>query len=278
MTPLPFDPMPIRKKLLAQGAEKYSWLTPYEKYDEVLGKYSEWLLTLRKKGMIVADAHGAINNYLAFVRKKEPGYFVCGDGIHPNPTGHLPAARELLQAWQAPAEVDVAEMDGLERKSGEVTAVSLGKKGEYRFNWTTHLPMPLNPQLDRRVIEHEQITRGLNKHRLIFTKTEDRNQFFEGEKKLGEVSKEELAKGLDMTRFPDLSTNKKSAGVWNLVEERQKILGLAWLTDVGHKRPDTPKGLPLEEAKAKADKLEAKIRELAQPAKITLRLVPVKKP
>ena len=80
-----------------------------------------------------------------------------------------------------------------------------------------------------------------------------------------------------MTRFKDLSTNACAAGVGKLTVERDQLLGLAWLTDVGHKRPDTPKGIPLAEAQKQAAELEAKIRKLAEPAKITLRLVPTDK-
>src|SRR4051812_6918124 len=47
MTPAPFDPQPVKAKLLPASAEKFSWLRPYEGYDDVLGRYSEWLVTLR---------------------------------------------------------------------------------------------------------------------------------------------------------------------------------------------------------------------------------------
>lgn len=52
-----------------------------------------------------------------------------------------------------------------------------------------------------------------------------------------------------------------------LIEDRQRLLGLAWLTDVGHQRPDTPKGIPLVEAKAKAESLEKKIRAMIADSK-----------
>jgi hypothetical protein len=46
---------------------------------------------------------------------------------------------------------------------------------------------------------------------------------------------------------------------------------------VGHKRPDTPKGIPLADAQKQAAELEMNIRKLAEPTKIMLRLVPVLK-
>src|SRR5262249_20432923 len=126
LTPLPFDPQPVKDKLLPRGAEKYSWLKPYEDYDDVLTRYSEWLLTLRDQGMVVADPHGAINRYLAAARKDDPKYTLAGDGIHPGATGHALAARELLLAWHAPADADAAEIDAKAGKAvrGDVSDVA----------------------------------------------------------------------------------------------------------------------------------------------------------
>ena len=90
-----------------------------------------------------------------------------------------------------------------------------------------------------------------------------------------EFTAEELGGGVDLTRLKDLTLNRRSAEVGRLTAERQKLLGLAWLTDVGHKRPDTPRGLPLDEARKKAATLEEESRKLAAPMKVGLRLVPV---
>jgi len=58
----------------------------------------------------------------------------------------------------------------------------------------------------------------------------------------------------------DPEWTKPAAPVMKKIEDRQRLLGLAWLTDVGHKRPDTPKGVPLAEAQAKAAAMEKEIR------------------
>ncbi len=47
------------------------------------------------------------------------------------------------------------------------------------------------------------------------------------------------------------------------IRKRGRILADAWLTDTGHTRPGMAKGLPLDEAKAKAGELEKQIREIA---------------
>jgi lysophospholipase L1-like esterase len=276
LTPLPFDPQPVKDKLQPKGAEKYSWLKPYEDYDDVLTRYSEWLLTLRDQGPVVADPHGAINRYLAAARKDDPKYTLAGDGIHPSATGHALAARELLRAWHAPADADAAEIDARAGKGvrGEVSDVAV-EKGVVTFAWRTRLPLPHDPKWDTRLLEKEPVDEQLGRHRLTVSGLEkERYVLYEGETKLGEATRAELAAGVDLLKFKELSTNRRATEVWPLVEQRAKLLGLAWLTDVGHKRPDTPKGLALDEAQRQAAELEGRIRKLAAPAKLTLRLVP----
>ena len=48
-----------------------------------------------------------------------------------------------------------------------------------------------------------------------------------------------------------------------LIQQRQRLMRDAWLTDTGHKRPGMKKGLPLAEAQSKAAELEKQIRELS---------------
>ncbi len=50
--------------------------------------------------------------------------------------------------------------------------------------------------------------------------------------------------------------------VLRLVQQKQRLLKDAWLTDTGHQRPGMKRGLPLEEAEAEASRLDAEIRKL----------------
>ncbi len=52
----------------------------------------------------------------------------------------------------------------------------------------------------------------------------------------------------------------KVTGFTQAIRKRGRILADAWLTDTGHTRPGVAKGLPLDEAKAKAGELEKQIR------------------
>jgi lysophospholipase L1-like esterase len=278
MTTPPFDPQPVRDKLLPRSAERFSWLHPYEDYDDTLTRYSDWLLTLRDKGFLVADAHGAVNRYLAAARQDDPKYHLAGDGIHPNATGHWLMAQELLRAWHAPAEVDSAEVDVPARKvrQGDVTDLAV-EAGEVRFAWRTRLPLPADPQWDPRLAERERIAERFNRQRLKVAGLErERYELWEGDRRVGEAGREELGSGLDVTRFPGLSTNARSTELGKLVEKRQLLLARAWLSAVGHKRPGTEPGLPLEEAQRQAEPLEAQLRKVARPVTLRLRLVPAK--
>lgn len=96
---------------------------------------------------------------------------------------------------------------------------------------------------------------------------------FEGDRPLGALTREQLEAGFNLLQYTELSLNRRSVELLSLVRERERILGGAWLTYVGHKRPDTAIGLPLEEARTKAKILEDKIRGMAKPVPISLRLV-----
>jgi hypothetical protein len=60
------------------------------------------------------------------------------------------------------------------------------------------------------------------------------------------------------------------------VQKKQRILGLAWLTDVGHKRPDTRKGIPLGKAKEYGTEIDKEVRELIKPVELRLRIAAAK--
>jgi lysophospholipase L1-like esterase len=53
--------------------------------------------------------------------------------------------------------------------------------------------------------------------------------------------------------------------VLKLVQQKQRLLKDAWLTDTGHKRPGMKRGLPLDEAEQRAGELDAEIRKMLTP-------------
>ncbi len=62
-----------------------------------------------------------------------------------------------------------------------------------------------------------------------------------------------------------LSKHSQGDELLKLIQQRQRMTKDAWLTDVGHLRPGMNKGLPLAEAKTKAEEFEKQIRQLAAP-------------
>lgn len=277
-TPAPFDPLPLRSNVLPKSSEKFSWMQPYEDYDSVLTRYSEWLLTLRGEGLLVADAHTAISHYLAEIRKTEPSYKISGDGIHPDATGHWLIAQELLGVLKAPADVDAIEIDAAKARvnNGKVDYLAV-EKGTVRLRWPSRLPLPMDSRWDRRLAEQEKIAEKFNRYRLVVRGLgQARYDLFEDDRRLATFSKAQLAAGVDLSKLALLSTNKRADSVARLTAERQQILGLAWLTDVGHNRPDTPKGLRLTVAEHKAEELDKQLRKLAEPRPVALRLAPAR--
>lgn len=98
LTPPVFDPLPIRNRVAV--ADKVDSNHPFEKYNEVLDFYSDWLLDMRDQAKWqVLDIHGPMNAALAEKRKSDPQFTFSKDGIHPGPAGHLIMAHAVLDAW-----------------------------------------------------------------------------------------------------------------------------------------------------------------------------------
>lgn len=110
LTPPVFDPVPIKARLLPAGLPEYK--QPFEGYNTVLDRYSEWLLGQRAQGWMVFDTHFPMAKHLAAERERDPAYKLAGDGVHINATGHWLIAREVLRAFDAPEDKLAAAKDG----------------------------------------------------------------------------------------------------------------------------------------------------------------------
>ena len=104
LTPPPFDPNPIKKKLIEAG--NFSYKTPYAKYNNVLSDYSKYLLTLKDADIKVIDLHASLFFYTFFKskdiqnldNKDMQNFTLSKDGIHPGQEGHLLMAQTILRA------------------------------------------------------------------------------------------------------------------------------------------------------------------------------------
>ncbi|MBL9171254.1 MAG: hypothetical protein JNN07_26210 [Verrucomicrobiales bacterium] len=96
ITPPTFDSVPIAKNTLPAGLPEYR--APYVGYNDVLDRYSAWLVGQRAKGWPVVDIHSLMNDHLRQQRLSNPGYRLAGDGVHIDANGHWLIARELIVA------------------------------------------------------------------------------------------------------------------------------------------------------------------------------------
>ena len=110
LTPPVFDPVPIKARTLPGGLPEYK--QPFEGYNTVLDRYSEWLLKQRAQGWLVVDTHFPMAKFLAAERERETSFKLAGDGVHLNATGHWLIAREVLRAFEAPEDKLAEAKDG----------------------------------------------------------------------------------------------------------------------------------------------------------------------
>lgn len=118
LTPPTFDPVPIKDKVLPPGLDAYP--KPFEGYNRVLDRYSEWLLSERKNGWQVIDIHGPMNDALREHRVVDPAFCFAKDGVHPNAEGHWVMTQQILKAWGVESKVT---LDDLIKPGGNLNAL-----------------------------------------------------------------------------------------------------------------------------------------------------------
>lgn len=66
-------------------------------YNEVLDRYSDWLLARRADGWLVVDLHGPMTREVQRRRQKDPEFTFQPDGVHPNAEGHWFVAQQVIR-------------------------------------------------------------------------------------------------------------------------------------------------------------------------------------
>ena len=117
-TPIAFDAQPFRKagKLLPHDTEKpFAWFSIFDGYEDVIGKYSEYVKTLSDDVDVLVDVHDPIRYSLLASRKTNKAYAMSGDGVHVDSSGHLIIARAIASAcgvkWYGNAPMLFAKLD-----------------------------------------------------------------------------------------------------------------------------------------------------------------------
>jgi hypothetical protein len=214
------------------------------------------------------------------MRKFEPNYRVSGDGIHPDANGHIAIALEILWEWNAPsAVIEIAIDTRKDPPADPGLKIKTAGKSSVSFSFSLPLPMPVDPAWNPKAREVEKFDERVNRYSLKIVGPEGFLAIRQGNLKDGAdrttpIAADVLAKGVDLAELLKLSTDKKPSQVLKLIQEKNRIMGQAWVTHVGHKRPDTPKGMPFEEAKKKAAALDEEIRKLCKPKEISMDVGP----
>lgn len=98
----------LKQKVEAAGAQLILCTPPFYddlraprpfSYNEVLDKYSAWLVAQRKEHWLVIDTHSAMTQEVAERRKADPKFTFQNDGVHPNDAGSWVLAREVIHGF-----------------------------------------------------------------------------------------------------------------------------------------------------------------------------------
>ena len=118
-----------------------------ENYDEVLTRYSAWLVEQGKtQGWTVIDVHSAMTKALQDARQSDPAFTFAKDGVHANDAGHRVIANAIVAAFGDNFDFDstgYAPMLAAIRKRGRILADAyLTAAGHQRPGMSKGLPLP----------------------------------------------------------------------------------------------------------------------------------------
>jgi len=274
MTPPPFDP--YRRRAGDPNAVHWGYRYPAVDYDTVLEVYSDFLLGLRPEGFLVADVHTATNDHLRTRRQEKVSFFLAGDAVHPNATGHWLMAQTLLETLGVPADVAHAKIDAGAMKALAGDVRNVRQEAGLRFTWTTPLPMPVDAGWDKESLAVERTFDRLSRYTLTVTGLDaGRYELHAGGQMATYVTAADLAAGLDLNAVADWQPTVGAREVLELVQKRRRTIYRAWRAGL-----KTGKAGAGQEAirKAEADTADLlqQARALAKPRPVDVRLVPAK--
>lgn len=181
LTPPPFDPEPVRDKLLAEGApdDGYSFRRPFARYDAVVREYSRWLLTLRSPTQRVIDLNEPMTDYVSRRRQGTPDFRFSGDGIHPDATGHMLMARLFLRGIGVEKDIGDPEARAAAVKADPLHAL-VRRRGDFRSRgWLEYIGYTRERPVKADSIEHvefraEEMMRQIERTRDAATGTQQK--------------------------------------------------------------------------------------------------------
>jgi len=173
-TPPPFDP--YQRKNGDTKATHYGYKYAAVNYDETLGRYAKWLLTLREQGQTVADLHGPMNRHLAERRKKRVSFTLMPDAVHPDATGHAVMAITLAkQIGLTGPRATIAIAPDLASASIDRGTINATNSQENSLELDFSLPAcwRFGAGVDQESLELEDVAEGFDSLRIVIDKPRD---------------------------------------------------------------------------------------------------------
>lgn len=264
LTPPPFDAVSYKGKLVPDGFDDYGYKSPWKNYNETLARYAAWERGTKGLADKVIDLHAPLTAVFAAWHKTDPKWS-SGDGVHPAVEGHWLMAGLIAEGLGIPGAVA-----DLKAGAPDVT-------GGSTVSFSAAPPIASPAGTPDGFLKAGGFQKQMNRFELTVPHVPNAVMRLKSrDTLLGMVTREQLARGLDLSVWPGMSLNRDAAAALPLAMERYRILSAAWREHVGHTRPDTDrKALPLEEAKAMAAKIEEKLGALLKPREESIRIEPV---
>ncbi|MEI7924087.1 MAG: hypothetical protein WCJ40_19430, partial [Planctomycetota bacterium] len=282
-TPPPFDA--YQRGNGDKKAVHYGYKYPALNYDETLGRYADWLLTLGKQGQMVIDLHGPLNRHLTERRKGRVSFTLMPDAVHPNSTGHAVMAIAMAKALGLDTNRDELVIDGTQKepvaaKHGRAELKS-GDENKAVVEW--HVPVAWAFGAD---VEADSLAlEGLDKHfnRLLLKMQSPRAGKYQVEIQSGNIAivkhvynADELATGVNIATMLPANSPDRTAGLAlsaAVMKHRQES-SAAWRNRAMKlPRNDENRGPQLEELAREAEaaaRLSAQAGTLAGPIVLTI--------
>ena len=112
----------------------------HPRYDQVLTRYAEWLLTQRDEGWTVIDLHRPMVVALAHRRREDASAGFSVDGVHPDDHGHWAMAQGMFAALGDDAAVAAASLESLLPMAlTELPALVRQRQELLRDAWLSHI-------------------------------------------------------------------------------------------------------------------------------------------
>ena len=199
MTPTMFDAGAARTSARKRDA------TSVELYNSVLAYYGTWLRDVaNENGFGFVDMYSPLNNLTIAQRKKEPGFTLIKDAVHPGPSGQLIMAAAMLQDLGFAGPLSNIRLDltrdnpVLRTKGGRLTNFAQSD-GKVEFNWLADgLPFVVLPEAQ---VGAEMLRMGarMSRERIsVFGLSAHRYELLIDDRSVGKYSARDLAGGIEL--------------------------------------------------------------------------------